>query len=187
MGNGPDLVGPHPSKGGGWQQWGFFRSSCLGCLLLAGCSADSSVHVPGTHPPVALSFQGPVFWGLSRPGNECSPGFMRRDCTSQFLSCLKVTSGHWKEHGRPQEIEVSICKQLPKISHETYGTGKLGSALSTVERKTKTNHLKAPLVEASRSQAMATELFEAPCVLTLSLRHWRFWGNWFGGLSSSVF
>lgn len=76
---------------------------------------------------------------------------MRRDCTSQFLSGRKVTSGGGKDHGRPQEIEVSVCRQLPKISHETCGTGKLGPALSTVERKTKTSHLKAPLVEASGS------------------------------------
>lgn len=102
---------------------------------------------------------------------------MRRDCTSQFLSSLKVTSGSWKDHGRSQKVKVSVCRQLPKISHETCGTGKLGPALSTVEGKTKTSHLKAQLVEANGSQAMAAELFEAPCVLTLCLRHWRFWGN----------
>lgn len=112
---------------------------------------------------------------------------MRRDCPSHFLNGLTVTSGDRKDHGRPQEIEVSVCRQLPKISHETCGTGKLGPALSTVERKIKTNRLKAPLVEASGSQAMAAELSEAPCVLTLGLRHWRVWGNSFGGASSSVF
>lgn len=134
------------------------------CLLLADRSEDSSVHVLGTLLACGSVISGSSFisWDLSLPGNECSPGFMRGVHTSQFLSSLKVTSGGRKDHGRPQETETSVCRQLPEISHEACYTSKLGLALPTSESKTETNYLKANLVEVSGSQGVATKLLETP-------------------------
>lgn len=61
MGNGPDLVGLHPSKGGGWQRRGFSRAVVLVVFGLQAVQRTALCMFLVPTWPVALLFQGPVF------------------------------------------------------------------------------------------------------------------------------